>query len=494
MRLTVIFTLLLLTSCVSNKLITVEKDTNAVNYANTITAKELKGHLYVFASDKFLGRETGKEGQQIAEKYLVDEFKEIGIEPGNNGSYLQSFEVVEHLRPVATIYVNGREYFNRKQFYFFSSLADFEDTTIQLKDVVDVSYGIENKELNNYKDIIVKDKIVLINVNNPEEVAPEENWNWRRKLALAQEKGAQSVFFIDEYYDQRLEVVSHYLESSTMNLLEDEDKEKGQYIPFYFVNDVLKKELLEAETDIKIDFNFRDVVLETTNVLAYVEGSDSVLKDEVIVITAHYDHIGVEGQDIYNGADDDGTGSVALLELAEAFQLAKKNGNGPKRSILIMPVSGEEKGLLGSKYYTNHPVYPLENTVANLNIDMIGRIDSTHLGDTNYLYLIGSDRISNDLHLISEAVNKAYMKLDLDYTYNKEDDPNKFYYRSDHYNFAKNRVPVIFYFSGVHEDYHKVTDTVDKIIFEKVEKAARLVFYTAWELANREERIKKNAK
>ena len=118
MRLTVIFTLLLLTSCVSNKLITVEKDTNAVNYANTITAKELKGHLYVFASDKFLGRETGKEGQQIAEKYLVDEFKEIGIEPGNNGSYLQSFEVVEHLRPVATIYVNGREYFNRKQFYF----------------------------------------------------------------------------------------------------------------------------------------------------------------------------------------------------------------------------------------------------------------------------------------------------------------------------------------------------------------------------------------
>ena len=222
------------------------------------------------------------------------------------------------------------------------------------------------------------------------------------------------------------------------------------------------------------------------NVLGYIEGSD--LKDELIIITAHYDHLGKHDSLIFNGADDDGSGTAATLEIAEAFMLAKKAGNGPRRSVLIMPVSGEEKGLLGSKYYTDHPIYPLKNTVANLNIDMIGRLDDWH--DTaNYVYLIGADRLSQELHDISETVNEKHIGLNLDYTFNEEDDPNRYYYRSDHYNFAKNNIPVIFYFNGVHEDYHKVTDTVEKIDFEKVETITRLVFLTAWELANRDERI-----
>ena len=222
------------------------------------------------------------------------------------------------------------------------------------------------------------------------------------------------------------------------------------------------------------------------NVLGYIEGTD--LKDELIIITAHYDHLGIHDSLVFNGADDDGSGTVAILEIAEAFMLAKKAGNGPRRSVLIMPVSGEEKGLLGSKYYTDHPIYPLENTVANLNIDMIGRLDDWHkTGD--YVYLIGADMLSQELHDISEMVNKEYIGLDLDYTFNAEDDPNRYYYRSDHYNFAKNNIPVIFYFNGVHEDYHKITDTVDKIDFKKVETITRLVFLTAWELANRDERI-----
>ncbi len=222
------------------------------------------------------------------------------------------------------------------------------------------------------------------------------------------------------------------------------------------------------------------------NVLGYIEGTD--LKDELIIITAHYDHLGKHDSLIFNGADDDGSGTVATLEIAEAFMLAKKAGYGPRRSILIMPVSGEEKGLLGSRYYTDHPVYPLENTVANLNIDMIGRLDDWH--DTaNYVYLIGADRLSQELHDISEQVNKEYIGLNLDYTFNEEDDPNRYYYRSDHYNFAKNNIPVIFYFNGVHEDYHKASDTVDKIDFKKIETITRLVFLTAWELANRDERI-----
>ena len=179
------------------------------------------------------------------------------------------------------------------------------------------------------------------------------------------------------------------------------------------------------------------------------------------------------------------------MEIAEAFMKAKKDGNGPRRSVLILAVSGEEKGLLGSKYYTDNPVYPLEKTVANLNIDMIGRLDDWH-DHENYVYLIGSDMLSRELHEISEEVNEEYMSIELDYTFNKEDDPNRYYYRSDHYNFAKNNIPVIFYFNGVHEDYHKETDTIEKIRFRKVKRITQLIFLTAWEIVNREERIKLN--
>ena len=227
-------------------------------------------------------------------------------------------------------------------------------------------------------------------------------------------------------------------------------------------------------------------MIKGENVLAFIEGSD--LKEEIVVITAHYDHLGMHENIVFNGADDDGSGTAATMEIAEAFMIAKKEGNGPRRSILIMTVSGEEKGLLGSKYYTDNPIYPLENTVANLNIDMIGRVDDWH-ENGDYVYLIGSDMLSMDLHNLSEEVNKKYIGINLDYRFNSEDDPNQYYYRSDHYNFAKNNIPVIFYFNGVHEDYHKKTDTVEKIDFEKLQRISRLIFLTAWEIANREERI-----
>ena len=227
-------------------------------------------------------------------------------------------------------------------------------------------------------------------------------------------------------------------------------------------------------------------MIKGENVLAFIEGTD--LKEEIVVITAHYDHLGIHENIVFNGADDDGSGTVAAMEIAEAFMIAKKEGNGPRRSILVMTVSGEEKGLLGSKYYTDNPIYPLENTVANLNIDMIGRVDDWH-ENGDYVYLIGSDMLSMDLHNLSEEVNKKYIGTNLDYRFNSEDDPNQYYYRSDHYNFAKNNIPVIFYFNGVHEDYHKKTDTVEKIDFEKLQRISRLIFLTAWEIANRDERI-----
>jgi len=223
------------------------------------------------------------------------------------------------------------------------------------------------------------------------------------------------------------------------------------------------------------------------NIVAFIKGSEK--PEEIIVLSAHYDHVGVKNGKVYNGADDDGSGTVAMMEMAQAFQKAAKDGNGPKRSILILHVTGEEIGLYGSKYYTENPLFPLENTVANLNTDMIGRIGSEKEGNDNYIYLIGSDKLSQELHDLSEAVNKKYTNLELDYTYNDDNDPNRFYYRSDHYNFAKNNIPVIFYFNGTHEDYHKPGDTPDKIEYELMAKRTQLIFLTAWEVANREGRI-----
>lgn len=229
----------------------------------------------------------------------------------------------------------------------------------------------------------------------------------------------------------------------------------------------------------------------TENVVAIIEGSEK--PDEYIVISSHLDHIGIHDGQINNGADDDGSGTVSMLEIAEAFQKAVEDGKGPKRSIVFLHVTGEEKGLLGSKYYTDNPLYPLANTIANLNIDMVGRTDPKRKSSNpDYIYLIGSDRLSTELHELSERVNKATVNIELDYTFNAHDDPNRFYFRSDHYNFGKNNIPVIFYFNGTHADYHKPTDTVEKIEFDLMKTRAQLIFATAWELANRKNRIKMN--
>ena len=241
----------------------------------------------------------------------------------------------------------------------------------------------------------------------------------------------------------------------------------------------------------KMTLKLKGNTVYTENVAAIIEGSE--FPNEYIVLSAHLDHIGTHNGQINNGADDDGSGTVAIMEIAEAFKQASLQGHPPKRSIVFLHVSGEEKGLLGSKYYVENPLYPLALTLANLNIDMIGRLDPKREDkDPNYIYLIGSDKLSQELHDISEATNKKYTKLKLDYTFNTDDDPNRFYYRSDHYNFAKNNIPVIFYFNGTHEDYHQPGDTPDKINYLLLKKRTQLIFYTLWELAFREERIKLN--
>lgn len=225
---------------------------------------------------------------------------------------------------------------------------------------------------------------------------------------------------------------------------------------------------------------------DSENILAFIEGSEK--PEEIVVVSAHYDHVGTKNGVVYNGADDDGSGTVAVMEIAKAFQSAKKAGNGPKRSILFLHVTGEEHGLFGSDFYSSNPVFPLSNTVVDLNIDMIGRDDAANRGK-QYVYVIGSEMLSSELKVINEVANKKTVNLELNYKYDDPKDPDRLYYRSDHYNFAKNNIPVAFFFDGIHEDYHKPTDTPDKIDYPLLQKRTQLVFATAWEIANREARI-----
>ncbi|MFD0762452.1 M28 family metallopeptidase [Lutibacter aestuarii] len=265
-------------------------------------------------------------------------------------------------------------------------------------------------------------------------------------------------------------------------------KKAAEYLKDFYISNNIASPLGNDNyfQDIPTEY-LRPNLKPSENVVAFIEGSEK--PEEIIVISAHFDHVGMKDGEIYNGADDDGSGTVAILEIAQAFQKAVENGHKPKRSILFLHVTGEEKGLLGSKFYTNFPIFPLANTVANLNMDMIGRVDDAHEANPNYIYLIGSDKLSSELHELSEAMNEKFTKIKLDYKYNDENDPNRFYYRSDHYNFAKNNIPIIFYFNGTHQDYHKPSDTPDKINYQLLAKRAQLVFYTAWEIANREQRI-----
>lgn len=225
---------------------------------------------------------------------------------------------------------------------------------------------------------------------------------------------------------------------------------------------------------------------DSENIWAYIEGSEK--PDEILVISAHYDHVGIQKGEIYSGADDDGSGTVAVIEIAKAFAKAKKEGHGPKRSILFLHVTGEEHGLHGSRYYSENPLFPIANTITDINIDMIGRRDVEHANTNNYVYVIGADRLSSDLHAITVAQNEKYTKLDLDFKFNDPKDPNHFYERSDHYNFAKHGIPAVFLFNGVHEDYHQKGDEPEKIEYDALAKRAQLAFVTAWELANRENR------
>ena len=501
------FTLVLICSCKSfdSK---AKKDINPEKYAQTITAQELKTHLYIYASNEFEGRDTGSPGQKKAIAYIKKEYQDNNI-PGGlpDQSYFQEVPLENQKVSISKINFEGKTYENFKTQVV---LETSKSITINDKAFVYANYGIEDEKYSDYKNIEVKDKIVLIRTGEPKmnglyiTTGKNEETKWtnfsegiERKIKVAMGKGAKAVLIIDpNLFDK---YASYYKEMFENNIQGRLTLSKNiENIPVLMVNKTLGDKLTASLSDktassvitkpIEISIINNSEVL-SENVLAFIKGSEK--PEEIIIISSHLDHVGVRNGEIYNGADDDGSGTVALLEIAEAFSKAKKDGYSPKRSILFLHVTGEEKGLLGSQYYSDiNPIFPLEQTIANLNIDMIGRTDPKRTtGDRNYIYLIGSDKLSTELHNLSENINKKCCNIELDYKYNDENDPNRFYYRSDHYNFAKNNIPVIFYFNGTHEDYHQPTDTPDKIEYDLLENRAKLIFYTAWELANRDKKI-----
>lgn len=497
----------------------------AREYAQTITASDLSRHLHIIAADSMQGRDTGSPGQKMAADYISGQFFASGLKTLVKGSedsvtgYYQPFELFSSQLSAATLESEGIALTFPDNLIILGNASTREEIT---GSIVFAGYGMEEKAYSDYAHVDVKDKIALIFLGEPKDkrgrsliTGEKRDLNWMYTLAekelLAKKKGAKQVFFVDEanlVYGNKLGTYVNYAKNTKL-AFKDANKET---IPMRVILpasaaakllQISEKTLLKQakrlakkkkstlkpnDVTIRLSVERSETLIQSENVLGLVEGSDK--KDEVVVITAHYDHVGVHDGKVYNGADDDGSGTVAVIEMAQAFAKAKQQGNGPRRSILFMTVAGEEKGLLGSQYYTEHPIVPLANTVADLNIDMIGRVDEAHKGNPNYIYLIGSDKLSSELHQISEDANKKYTNIGIDYTYNDPNDPNRFYYRSDHYNFAKYKIPVIFYFNGVHADYHQPTDDVEKIDFNKMEKITRLIFFTAWELANREQRIK----
>jgi hypothetical protein len=457
------------------------QDKQAVKYAKTITADDLKTHLSVLASDEYEGRETGTRGQKKAAEYISNHFKSLGFEGPVDGSYYQTFYLNESLLAGSYFKKGDEKMVNYEDFVYRSSSETNGEEYIQVMMASSSDFKAIPDQQGKYLVFLLDD------MNDFQELTEKAN-----------EAGAAGYLMVitdDQTYSSVLARTSSYMKRPRLRMGE-RDNSSGKMIvsDASLVEWIFGKEMdqIAVGESVEVIFNadYLDKPIPTENVLGYLKGTEK--PDELLIITSHYDHIGIssDGQ-INNGADDDGSGTVSVLEVAEAFAKAAEKNRGPKRSILFMTVTGEEKGLLGSRHYTDvDPVFPLANTVANLNIDMVGRVDEAHADDPDYVYLIGSDKLSQELHELSEMVNETYTDINLDYTYNDENDPNRFYYRSDHYNFAKNNIPIIFYFNGTHPDYHRPTDTVDKIRFDVMEKRARLVFHTAWEVANRSERIK----
>ena len=498
----------------------------SLGYAASISPEDLRQHLTILASDEYEGRETGKKGQKMAAEYISKQFAGFGLAgpvKDSDNPYIQHFTMNRlSMDPSTSVKIGSKTFVLNKDFY---ALADGSFATATPIQPAFGGYGIQTEGYNDLTpDLKGKDLVMLLGEPLNKEGKPLLSKDGKPtpfgdegiQSLIARTPGARalmphSAFFVEPTAAAFAKVPTNFgmIFGREQLAFPDAAARKGQNL--FIVSPEMgaallgtnaaglakyQKAVAAAGKPIASPFKPAKATVQTVekkepftteNVLGYLEGTDK--KDEVLVVSAHYDHLGIKDGKVFNGADDDGSGTVSVLEMAQAFAQAKKDGHGPRRSILFLANTGEEEGLLGSEYYTSHPVFPLENTVTDLNIDMVGRVDSVHMGKGDYLYLVGDDKLSSELHTLSEATNQKYNPVALDYKYNDPADPERIYYRSDHYNFAKHKVPVIFYTSGLHPDYHKETDDVDKIDFPAMARRDQLVFHTAWELANRDSRV-----
>ena len=462
--------------------IAVAQGIDANTAAKAITAAGLKEHLSIIASAEMQGRETGTEGERKAAAYLTSQYKKFKLKPGNNGSYSLPFTLYQDKVLSSTLKVNGEPYTLDKDYWVNAS-------SVPQKSLNTNAIIFVGNDFNDKSTVDVKGKLL---------VATESKERSMYKIMAAQKLGALGMIIIannNPSYPSNLSGRLSLKSSAASNFVSmTVSKSLGSRL-LGGSKDFSDQELADLPKGIfstTIDWTAERANSEvpSADIMAVLPSKEKT--DEYMFITSHYDHEGIKNGVIYYGADDDGSGTTSVVAIAHAFAEASKKGFSPKRNIVFMNVSGEEKGLLGSQYYSEHPVYPLEKTSVDLNIDMVGRIDPTYKGDSmNYVYVIGEDKLSSDLLPITDKVNKNY-NMELDRRFNDPKDQNRFYYRSDHYNFAAKGVPVIFYFNGTHKDYHRPTDTVEKINFDLMEKRVRLIFETAWEMATREDMLKRD--
>ena len=445
--------------------------------SNYVSVKSLKEKLSILAADSMEGRETGTEGERKAAHYISGQFKKMGLLPGNDASYYMPFSLYRYSLESSSLIINN------------TPATEFIDYNVSTQSPFTGHENINNLVLFSNKSILdtafligIKDKYILAN-------EPPVRVDLATLLNYMKRKGAKGCFLIKKVLPTKTSANQNdiaYKESpNNFFIVQITDKLINSIIDKSQIQD--NKLVYEIKVNINFKSSFHKKVINSQNVMGLLKAKSS---NDYVFITSHYDHLGIKNGVIYNGADDDGSGTTSVLEIAQAFCQAKKEGYLPKKNIVFMTVSGEEKGLLGSRYYSENPVYPLENTSVDLNIDMVGRIDPDFKGDSlNYLYIIGDDKLSSQLTPITNEINDTYTKLELNRKFNDLNDPNRFYYRSDHYNFAVKGVPIIFYFSGVHADYHQPTDKIEKINFEQMSKRVKLILLTAWKIANLDKKL-----
>lgn len=488
-----------------------------------ITADQLSSYLHFISSDAMGGRDTPSQGLDVTAEFIKMNLARWGFKPaGDNGTFFQKMYVVSNtIDPEKSfLEVDGTKFVLGKDF------MPFPGTGGNIADAPMVFAGdgwvIPSKNINAFKDIDVKGKVVVLQASGrpsqrgliglPDGVTQadltgERGKDWHDGMGYANANGAAGIivlpsqFFIDNWAG----ISSSFGRGSSMieNLRDEPEGGSGRggnsqaSVPVFMVSDVVAKTLgAEAAGDLNMKATATIVSNKsrkpTQNVVAVWEGTGP-LKHEYVAIGAHYDHDGIRenapGEDkIWNGADDDGSGTVAMLAIAEAFAKSKVR---PKRSILFVWHAGEEKGLWGSAYFNKFPTVDIKNVVAQINIDMIGR--SKKPGDTNpknaelsgpnEVYVIGSNMMSTTLDQVTQQTNAAYLKMEYNPKYNDPNDPNRFFFRSDHFNYAMNGIPVVFWFTGVHEDYHQASDTADKIDYRKMENITRTIMMTLWEIS-----------